>query len=436
MLERLIRLLTYLIVFMVITVHTVVSWDFAMTLRVGWNSTIFSPYFVAGAVLSGVATVLLIMVLAKNILGIGWAITDKHINAMAKLLLALDLVVIYFTINEFLVTGYKYLGTTEMEGRWLTALFWGPYSSTFWTQILGGLIIPALILAIPATRNTRGYVAAAALVNIGMWLERCNIVVPSLAVPQLPYPWGLYRPTWVEWSIMSGAFALFMLIYVVFAKFFPIVSIWETVGHELRAEELETAPKILRLIVPKQPLGEERPTERRAYLRVIASSLAGLTIGWLGGRYLSQLIYENSRGYRRSLAVLGAPASLRDVRGLGLKPDGLKGFGLDVVGLFYNPQARMLTILIDDASLEDLGLYTETVKVMVIFQKLEYPLGPPGNPPPGSEAIHVGDGGLLIHVPRQSKMELWYNSYKITVFANAGIEYLRRVLERARLMVP
>ncbi|GBC68603.1 Menaquinone reductase, integral membrane subunit [archaeon HR01] len=434
-LERLMRLLTYLIVFMVITVHTVVSWDFAMTLRVGWNSTIFGPYFVAGAVLSGVATVLLIMVLARRVLGIGWAISDKHISTMAKLLLALDIIVIYFTINEFLVTGYKYLGTSELEGMWLAALFWGPYATTFWIQVVAGLILPAILLASSSTSDVK-YVIAAILINVGMWLERWNIVVPTLSVPQLPYPWGTYTPTWVEWSIMAGAFALFMLIYTIFAKLFPIVSIWETVGHEVRAEELEKAPAAMRLIVPQRAVGERRLSERRTYLRMVVGSLAGFALGWLGSRYLSQFIRETSRVYRPSLAVLGSPLSLGDARRLGLKPEGLLAAGWNVKGLFYNVQARLITILFDHPQLEDIGFYTEPVKVMVLLQRLEYPQAPPENPLPGLEVSYREDGSTLVYTPKQSKLELWRSGYKVTVFAKAGREYLSKTAEQARSLIP
>ena len=189
-LEKAIGIMTILIIPIAISVHTIVSWDFAMQLRTGWDSTIFGPYFVAGALLSGVATVLLVMAALTKFYHLDEFITRKQFDYIATLLLALDIVVIYFTINEYMVPGYKILGQNTLEGQWLSSLLWGIYWPRFWFQIIAGLILPAIILAVPKTRTITGYLVAALLVDIGMWVERLNIIVPSLALPQLPYRVG------------------------------------------------------------------------------------------------------------------------------------------------------------------------------------------------------------------------------------------------------
>lgn len=224
-LERSIGILTILILPIAISVHTVVSWIFAMTLRVGWNSTIFGPYFVAGALFSGVASVLMAMALFTHFYKLERWITPLHFRNLAYLLLLLDIVYIYFTLNEYLTVSYKSEGT---EATLLASLYGGPFSGLFWTIQLGGLVIPAFLLAFRRTRTTLGIVVAATLVNATMWLKRYLIVVSTLATPQMPVGWGSYWPTWVEWSITAAAFAGFVLLFALLSRLVPIVSVWET----------------------------------------------------------------------------------------------------------------------------------------------------------------------------------------------------------------
>lgn len=238
-LDRSIGILTILILPIAISVHTVVSWIFAMTLRVGWNSTIFGPYFVAGALFSGVASVLMAMALFTHFYKLERWITPLHFRNLAYLLLLLDIVYIYFTLNEYLTVSYKSEGT---EAALLASLYGGPFSGIFWTVQLGGLVIPAFLLAFRRTRTTLGIVVAATLVNATMWLKRYLIVVSTLATPQMPGGWGSYWPTWVEWSITAAAFAGFVLLFALLSRLVPIVSVWET--QEAR-EPPEGAPEEL-----------------------------------------------------------------------------------------------------------------------------------------------------------------------------------------------
>jgi len=224
-LERSMGVLTILILPIAISVHTVVSWIFAMTLRAGWDSTIFGPYFVAGALFSGVASVLMAMALFTHFYRLERWITPTHFRNLALLLLALDIVYIYFTLNEYLTVSYKSEGA---EAPLLAALYGGPYAGVFWAVQIGGLLIPAFLLSLRRTRTTLGIVIAATLVNATMWLKRYLIVVSTLATPQMPTGWGSYWPTWVEWSITAAAFAGFVLLFALVSRVVPIVSIWET----------------------------------------------------------------------------------------------------------------------------------------------------------------------------------------------------------------
>ncbi|MBI4494631.1 MAG: hypothetical protein HY690_17785, partial [Chloroflexi bacterium] len=151
-------------------------------------------------------------------------ITEKHFRYLGYLMMALGLIYVYFTLAEYLTTGYK---LAEGEKLLLEELMVGQYALLFWTFAIAGTVVPILIVALPWTRTIPLLVVASVLVNIGMWLKRFVIVVPSLALPLMPYDWGVYWPSWVEISITLAAFAWFSLIFTLFAKFFPIISIWE-----------------------------------------------------------------------------------------------------------------------------------------------------------------------------------------------------------------
>jgi Ni/Fe-hydrogenase subunit HybB-like protein len=223
-LERILGIMAVLIIPIAISVHTVVSWLFAMTVRPGWHSTIFGPYFVIGAIFSGIAAIITAMYVFRRIYRLEAFITRDHFVKLAYLMLVLNLAYIYFTFAEYLTIGY---GFAPAEHRLLESIFTGPYAAAFWTFVVAGLVVPALVVALPWTRTIAGITIASLLVNVGMWLKRFVIVVPSQALPQMPYEVFVYRPTWVEWSIMAGAVAGFVLLYITFARYLPIVSVWE-----------------------------------------------------------------------------------------------------------------------------------------------------------------------------------------------------------------
>ena len=213
-----------LIIPIAVSVHTVVSFIFAMTLRPGWNSTVYGIYFVAGAIYSGIATIIIVMVVLRKAFHLEEYITKKHFQNLGYMLGAFVLIMAYFNLLEFLVPGYKMV---EGEEFLLQEILVGKYAPLFWLYIFFGLIIPGIIILVPRTRTIAGIVLAAILINITMAVERFLIVVPVMRVPLMPYEPANYFPSWVEWSIIAGAIAGFALIISIFAKLFPVISIWE-----------------------------------------------------------------------------------------------------------------------------------------------------------------------------------------------------------------
>jgi len=226
---RAIGVMAVVIIPVAISVHTVVSWIFGMTLRPGWHSTIFGPYFVVGAIFSGTAALIVAMAVFRRVWGLDRYLTFRQFRNLGTLLLALDLVYIYFTLAEYLTSWY---GGESADDRLIDLLMGSTaYGAAFWTMAAVGLFVPLLLLVVPVRRSITPIVIASVLVNIGMFLKRYLIVVPTMLTPFIePGAAGAspsYWPTWVEWSITAGAFAAFLLAFTLFGKLFPILSIWE-----------------------------------------------------------------------------------------------------------------------------------------------------------------------------------------------------------------
>jgi molybdopterin-containing oxidoreductase family membrane subunit len=223
-LEIAISIMAVLVIPIAVSVHTVVSWVFGMTVQPMWHSTIFGPYFVVGAIYSGIAALLITMAIIRKVYHFENYMKDIHFQNMGKLLVVFTLLWFYFTFTEYLTTFYG-SEPTHM------AVFWskltGPYAPAFWIMVLCCFVIPLSILSRKKTRNVAGCVVSSVAILIGMWLERFTIVVPTLINPRLPGAPGLYYPTWVEWSITAGCFTFFILLYMAFTKIFPIISVWE-----------------------------------------------------------------------------------------------------------------------------------------------------------------------------------------------------------------
>jgi len=212
-----------------VSVHTVVSWVFGMQTQPMWHSTIFGPYFVAGAIYSGIAAIILVAAILRKVYHLEEYLQPIHFNNLGILLLTMTLLWFYFTLAEYLTTLYGG-GTEELAVFWVK--FAGKYSPLFWLMVLCCFIIPFPILAMKKTRTVLGTTIASAFVLIGMWLERYLIIIPTLSEPRLFYQRGSYMPSWVEWSMMAGLCAGFILAIVLFSKFFPVISIWEIEKEE------------------------------------------------------------------------------------------------------------------------------------------------------------------------------------------------------------
>ncbi len=223
-LDRAVGVMMVLVIPIAVSVHTVISYIFAMTLQPGWHSTIFGPYFVVGAIFSGIAALLVVMITLRKIFHYERYLRQVHFDYLARLLLIMSLLWFYFTFSEYLTA---YFGGEPSEMRVFMFKLAGPYAPYFWGMVACNFLIPVLLLSSRRTRKIPGILIASIAVVIGMWLERLNIVVPSLANPRLPYASGFYVPSLVEWAMFAGGMATFILGFVVFARFFPLISIWE-----------------------------------------------------------------------------------------------------------------------------------------------------------------------------------------------------------------
>ncbi len=234
-LERAVSILMVLVIPIAVSVHTVISYIFAMTLQPGWHSTIFGPYFVVGAIFSGIAALMMVMIVLRRVFRLERFLKQVHFDNLSKLLLIMSLFWFYFTFSEFLTA---FFGNEPSEMRVFFYKLDGPYAPWFWGMVACNFLIPVVILAFRRLRTIPGIFIASTAVVIGMWLERLNIVVPSLANPRLPYPSGFYVPSLVEWAMFVGGIATFMLGFVLFARFFPLISVWELQeGREVAVRE-------------------------------------------------------------------------------------------------------------------------------------------------------------------------------------------------------
>jgi molybdopterin-containing oxidoreductase family membrane subunit len=209
---------------LVLSVHSVVSWDFAMSIVPGWHATIFAPYFVAGAIFSGVAMVITLMVPMRKVFGLEKYLTTKHFDAMAKLCLVTGLIVFYAYLTEFFMAWYSG-EDPERNAFWNRAF--GPYWWATWTMLTCNGLIPILLWFKRVRHSIAALFVISIFVNIGMWFERFVIIVVSLSHEFLPFAWGQYRPSVTEMGILVGSFAWFFFWFLLFIRLFPPVAIQE-----------------------------------------------------------------------------------------------------------------------------------------------------------------------------------------------------------------
>jgi Ni/Fe-hydrogenase subunit HybB-like protein len=209
---------------LVVSVHSVVSWDFAMSIVPGWHSTIFAPYFVAGAIFSGTAMVISLTVPMRKILKIEKYITVDHYEKLSKVLLVTALIVSFSYIVEFALAAYSgnIFESTVFKYRLL-----GHYRFLFWLMLFCNVLLPLSLFVRKLRRNIKFLFVLSLFVNVGMWLERFNIIVTSLAKEYNPYSWGTYTPSLVEIGISIGSFGMFFTFFLIFSKVLPVLSISE-----------------------------------------------------------------------------------------------------------------------------------------------------------------------------------------------------------------
>jgi len=209
---------------LVVSVHTVVSFDFTVAIVPGWHSTIFPPYFVAGAIYSGFAMVLTLAMPLRKIYGLEELITPRHIENMAKLMLATGMIVAYSYIVEAFTAYYS---GTPYERYVVVNRAFGPYGWMYWLLILTNLLIPQLLWSERWRKNLAALFLIALSVNVGMWLERFVIVVTSLHRDFLPSSWDMYYPTFWDCATFLGSIALFITLFLTFVRLLPSISMFE-----------------------------------------------------------------------------------------------------------------------------------------------------------------------------------------------------------------
>jgi Ni/Fe-hydrogenase subunit HybB-like protein len=209
---------------LVVSVHTVVSLDFAVSVIPGWHATVFPPYFVAGAIYGGFAMVLTLAIPLRRIYGLEDFVTARHLDYMGRILLSTGLIVAYGYMMEAFAAWYS---GNQFEAYMMLNRFTGPYASLYWLLIACNVLIPQLLWSDRVRASVPLLFAIAMSINVGMWLERYVIVVTSLHRDFLPSSWGLYDGTFFDWSMFLGTIGLFVTLFLLFIRFLPMISIFE-----------------------------------------------------------------------------------------------------------------------------------------------------------------------------------------------------------------
>jgi len=235
--ERAYLLLAALATPLVLSVHSVVSFDFAVSQVPGWHTTIFPPYFVAGAIFSGFAMVVTLLVPCREFFGLKEIITIRHLENMNKIIMVTGLMVGYAYGVEFFIAAYS--GNEVEKFTFLNRAF-GPYAWAYWIMVSCNVISPQIFWFKKARTNVWIMFVVSIFVNIGMWFERFVITVTSLANDFVPSAWDYYVPTWVDLGIMAGAFGLFFTCFCLFCRFLPFIAMSEVKGVLLDQQHAAT----------------------------------------------------------------------------------------------------------------------------------------------------------------------------------------------------
>lgn len=233
------RALAIFIIPVALAIHTVTSWLFANTSRAGWDSTIFGPYFVTGAFVSGTAAVIIAMFVFRKSFKLQDYITDFHFDKIGKLLVLVSLVYLYFNLNEYMVPAYK---MKKAEALHIHNLFAGSHALLFWATQLLGLVIPIILLLFKPMRKPLPMLVIALMVLVGSWFKRYIIVVPTMEHPYLPIQnvpinFKIYSPTLTEILVTIAPMIMVLLIVTILSKVVPIIPLQETLDHESETEK-------------------------------------------------------------------------------------------------------------------------------------------------------------------------------------------------------
>ena len=209
---------------LVVSVHTVVSFDFTIAIVPGWHSTFFPPYFVAGAIYSGFAMVLALAIPIRAAYGLKGLITERHLENSAKIMLATGMIVAYAYMME--VFGAWYGGSAfEQQAFWNRMT--GPYAASYWFLVFCNIVSPQVLWFRKFRTNPVLLFISSIVVLIGMWLERFMIIVSSLAQDFVPSSWGLFHATRWDWATFGGSIGLFIVLFFLFIRFLPMISMFE-----------------------------------------------------------------------------------------------------------------------------------------------------------------------------------------------------------------
>lgn len=236
LLKRSMRILTIMLIPLGISIHTVTAWLFATTLRSEWDSTNFGAYFVSGAFLLGTAAMIVAVFTFRKAYNLQKYLTEKHFDFLGKTLVFMAFIYMYFNINEYLVPAYKMDG---LHANHLLDVFVGDEAPFYWSVVLFGIILPALLPLFPKMRKPLPLTILAVFVVIAAWFKRYLIVIPGLVHPYMPIQnvpdsWKHYTPSMIEMTIVAATFAGLLLIVTIFSRLFPIISVWEVAEGNIK----------------------------------------------------------------------------------------------------------------------------------------------------------------------------------------------------------
>jgi molybdopterin-containing oxidoreductase family membrane subunit len=230
------NIFAFAIIPVMFSVHTIVSWDFAMAMRPGWSSSVFGPYFVIGALHSGMAAVAIVLFLIRSTMkNMTYFIRAEHFNLIGKLMLIVSMTWAYFYFNDYLVMWY---GGDKWEKIFQEFAEKGPLAYLWFTMLICNIVVPWLILWNRKWRSTPWLLASVGMIiNVGMWLERFIIIPMGLSINRMPFTWRMYVPK-IEVFLTIGTIALFLLLYMLASRLIPLIPVWEVqegqIAHTLR----------------------------------------------------------------------------------------------------------------------------------------------------------------------------------------------------------